>query len=471
MSLKQYTAVIVLCISGYVVTGCSDDNNMVGSGIQPDEDFATVYSDTFQLKASTVKVDSLYAKTPGGLLGEIYDPLYGYLKADYLCQFYCEEEYTFRETPREGKVDSMDLYIEFHQYAGDPLASIQVYAYPVNKPLDKQYYTFVNPEEYADMQHPLSNATYTIASTFVDSIVDDKGVLRPQHIIRLRLPAELGQRFYDETIHNPSSFSTQEAFNQFFPGIYITTSYGSGSVVKVVDTYMAIAYNYLTESSSGAIDSAVVAYEGFGTTKEVIQLNRMESHNEAQLLTENDEYTYLKTPAGIFTRIVVPTKEIASTVEGRILNRFILNLKYMPQEDWMYSFTPPTQLLLVPEDSLSTFFQHNSIENNVTTYLSVSSSNDTPTSTSAGYDPLTRTYYFNNIVNLLSYHIQNNPEEDLRLLVVPITREYSTIAIDYYTDNYMTTGLSHYFMPAGAKLRKDEESMKIELISSRFANK
>ena len=67
---------------------CSDDLTQVGSSTLPDGDRNTVYSDTFQMTAATVRVDSLYLRSSDGMLGNLDDPAFGQIKYDYLCQFY-----------------------------------------------------------------------------------------------------------------------------------------------------------------------------------------------------------------------------------------------------------------------------------------------------------------------------------------------------------------------------------------------
>lgn len=464
MKLKQYIYFIVFILGGYALSGCSDSNSLVGSGIQPEDDFITIYRDTFQVKSSTVKIDSLYAKTTSGLLGEYYDPLYGHLKSDYLCQFYCKEGYRFSRTPYEGKIDSVSLYI-YYTYTGDPKAAMQIQVYPLTKPLDKDYYTNINPEEYCDMQNPLG---YTVCTPSNGFIVEDSSSTTPKtiYLLEIRLPPELGQKFYDETVNNPASFASQTAFNQFFPGVYVTSDYGNGWILELPNedhTTISIAYNYALKDTAGN-DSLVVSYEHFTSTKEVIQLNRVTSSNDEPLLAENNDYTYLKTPAGIFTRLVFPAKEVAGIVEGRIFNSLGFSLKYMPQEDWIYSLAPPPQLLLMPEDSLANYFKKTNVENNITTFLSYHPSYSTGYPN--GYDPSTRTYYFGNIVNMLNYHIKQNPEEDLRVLVVPVSRESYNNSNSGY--NYQTLNLSHYMGPAGVKLRKDTESMQVILTTSKY---
>jgi hypothetical protein len=82
----------------------------------------------------------------------------------------------------------------------------------------------------------------------------------------------------------------------------------------------------------------------------------------------------------------------------------------MPQENWKYALAPPTNLLLIPEDSVKTFFENRSIENNVTSFLS------------DDYDAASRQYNFKNISYILKNQIEKAPDKDLQLLVVPVER-------------------------------------------------
>jgi hypothetical protein len=460
MKLNIKTALGLGCL---ILSGCFDDLSTVGTTIQPDSDIVTVYADTFQMTASTVKIDSLYAKTISGYLGKVYDPLYGRLESDYLNQFYCEENYQFYQTPYEGKIDSIYLDLAYTGWTGDPYAPMQIQVYPLNKPLDKVYYTHVNPEDYYDRQNLLGSLAYTASNgTIVDSIQISETGYMYEYSLKVRLPHQLGQKIYDETVNNPSSFKDQAAFNQFFPGIYVTTGYGNGTILHIAETKMIIAYRYAVESSTGE-DSLLYATERFSVSKDVIQLNRFQDSDTEQLLADNDDYAFLKTPAGIFTRIVIPAKEIAPKVEGHIINSLILNFKYMPQEDWQYALTPPPYLVLMPEDSLRSFFENSNIENSVTTYLSGSGY-------TTGYDASSRTYPFSNVANLLNYHIINAPGEDLRLLLVPVSRETREVS---YSGSvyYYTTALNHYLAPSGLKLRKDKDFMKIVVLSSQYTGK
>lgn len=176
----------------------------------------------------------------------------------------------------------------------------------------------------------------------------------------------------------------------------------------------------------------------------------------SHLLVPNNDYTYLKTPAGVYTRLVLPAKEISGIVEGRIINEMPFTMKALPQENWQYALTPPPYLLLLPEDSVKTFFEGNQVENNQTSFLSFE------------YSASTRAYSFGNIANLLTNQLKNAPEKDLVLVTIPVNRQVGT---NNYTGEKYTVSLSNYLVPAGVKLNKSMEAMKIKVTSSKFNNR
>lgn len=460
--MKIKLLILGLGATALSMIGCDDDLNLVGSSIQPDSDKIAVYTDTFNMISSTVKVDSIFAKSVTGLLGEFYDPLYGNLKSDYICQFYCPENYTFSHTPIGETIDSVDFRITYYSSIGDTLTPMRVHLYNVTTPLTKDYYTNMDPENYCDMQTSLGMQTYTAYdATVSDSIHKlpdtDENYYVPR--VTVRLAKAFGQKFYNEVKTNPNSFKNQENFNNFFPGFYVTTTFGSGNILNVSNSTFSIYYKYMeTVKGSTGLDSSFIAQgvERFNVTKEVIQLNRIKNSGIETLLQPNDEYTYLKTPAGVFTKLTIPAAEIIKVVNGRIINNMPLILKAMPQENWKYALAPPTNLLLVPEDSVRTFFENGQIENNITSFLS------------SDYSATTRQYSFSNISALLKDQIEKNPDKDLNLLVIPVQRVKGSYSSSYYSSTYYTISLNHYLAPSGVKLRKDAESMKLQVVSSKY---
>ena len=465
MKIKKLLMSIV-CLLILIISGCELDSNYVGSIITPEEDFITAYLDTFKISATTIQRDSIFAKTTSGLLGEYFDPLYGRLNADFLCQFYCEDDFQFQKTPYQNEIDSIYVALYYIE-SGDPNSPFEFQVYPVTKALDKVFYTNVDPADYCDLNDLWGSQVYSAKSgTIIDSIPVSANSYIPIRSLEIQLPKALGQKFYEETVKNPAFFKNQQAFNDFFPGLYVTTGYGSGCMFNIQRTDIFIDYKCIEESSTGA-DSVILCTEKFITTKEVIQLNRYENSDTEQLLADNDDFTFIKTPAGIYTRLVIPSQEMKSIIEGRIINNMMLSIKYMPNEDWLYALDPPPHLLLLPEDSLYTFFHNRNIENNTTSFVSVTWSEtngrpETAMTTNLGYSPNRRTYYFDNINRLLAYHINESPDDDLRMLLVPVNRRTSGSSSSYYTIE-----ISNYLAPSGVKLRKDNDLMQVSVVTSK----
>ena len=357
MKIKLFVLGLSLGIS--ILSGCNDDLTQVGTGIQPENDRPLVYADTFYMKAKTVQTDSVYARTIYGSLGEIYDPLYGNLKSDFMCQFYCPENYRFKYTPHEGRIDSVEFSLYYSRsWTGDSLTPMRAQIYEVTTPLARDFYTNIDPEQFCDMQKSLGMQIYTARNLSVsDSLwnaTNSNGVQSYQPNITIRMPKEVGQRFYDATIQTPEVFTDQNTFNQFFPGIYVTNTYGTGNILNIESAQMKIFYKYTVKGSADQ-DSLVYANEIFSATSEVIQLNRFKNTDISHLLKPNDSIAYLKSPAGVYTLLTIPAQDIASIIQGRIVSNVPFSLKALPQEEWKYAFEPPKKTPLIHSSKITTW--------------------------------------------------------------------------------------------------------------------
>lgn len=449
--MKVKSLILGLGLGGLLFAGCNDELSLVGPSIQPEEDAITVYNDTFRIQATTVKMDGVYARADSALLGEIYDPLYGNLKSDYMCQFYCPDGYNFAHTPLEGKIDSVDFklyyayldrsYNRVASVIGDSLVPMTVGVYPLNEPLQKKFYTNFDPSEYCDMENLAGTKTYTARPSI--------------GYVTVNLPQEMGQKFYEETINNPASFSSQEAFNKFFPGFYVTTTYGTGSLVGVSNTYFTIYYKYEGTSTSTGKDTIMQAAEQFSVTQEIVQLSRFKNTDMDALLAPNDAYTYLKSPAGVCTRLTIPLREMADKLEGHILNNLPLTLQAMPQENWLYAFQATPSLLILPEDSVKSFFEAEQMYDSKISYL-------------ANYSAASLSYSFGNISSLIQYQLEKDKTKDLNLLVVPVQRNVSTSTNSFGQSYEVVNSIGNYMSPSGTRLRKDDEVTEIVVTSCKY---
>lgn len=442
-----------------ILSGCNDELTQVGTSIQPGNDRPQIAADTFYMKAKTVQTDSVYAKTTYGSLGEIYDPLYGNLKSDFMCQFYCPENFRFKNTPYNNQIDSVEFLIEYDRsWTGDSLVPMRVQLYEVTKPLTNNFYTNINPADYCDMQKSLGTQMYTARNLSVsDSLWNVKAAsgayaYTPQ--IKVRMPKELGQRFYDATQQTPEVFNNQNTFNEFFPGIYVTNTYGTGNIINITGSLMSIHYKYVVKGSKDQ-DSLVYTKENFSATTEVIQLNRLKNDNIEKLLEENDSVAYLKSPAGVFTQLTIRSEDIAPIIKDRIISNANLSLKALPQENWKYAFPAPGNILVLPKDSMDSFFKNNKLEDGTSYYLGT-------------YASTTRTYSVGNIAKLLKNHIEKSPDKDLVINVIPVERRTGQSTSYTGSTQTYTVAINNYLKPSGVKLRIDKESMEMHIVTIQY---
>lgn len=447
MKLRAILFGVITLVLG--LASCDDSLDSVGLGIQPDEDKINVFSDTISFEARTVKMDSLYAKTIEGLLGELHDPVYGNLKAGYICQFYAPEKYVFPDTVIDNTIDSVMIRIFYRSWTGDSLTPMELSVFPVVKALDKHYYTNMDPAKYCDLTTSWGTQGYTARNmTISDSIYN----ANTYKYISVMLPTSIGYDFLNESRKpQPNAFTTLDAFTDYFKGVYLKTTYGSGNIIQVDYTDMYVFYRSIfTTTDVDGEDSTYVATTktSFNVTKEVIQLNSYANNADEELLVPNDEKTYIKTPAGIFTELTIPIPEIKKRVGDHKFNNAGLSLSAYGQEDWQYAMSLPSNMILIKTDSVKTFFENQKLPDSKTVFSTTLSS---------------YTYNFGNISNLIQNAIENNPDEDLKLLMMPVT--YSS----YYDSNYQTYynyATANYLKPSGVTLKKSPDKLKMVITSS-----
>jgi hypothetical protein len=451
----------------FIYLSCEDPTiSKIGTSIMPDEDKIGVYDTTISITLKTIKTDSIYAKTVNGALGEYYDPTFGSLNAGFACQFY--PSINFNDSVRfltemvDGKIDSVFLNI-YYTYMGDSLAPMELTVYPINKPLEKKYYTNINPEEFADMSHPITRYAYTTKNQNFSGY--NYGVLS------VLMPVEWGQKYVDDMkasfVHqgDPGLKYSLDDFVNMFPGLYLKNTFGSGCMLFVdnteLDAYTEIVIQYRTKEPGQSYlggDSIQKRYAYWVVTKEIIQINSYKNTN-IDYLFRNDSTTYIKSPAGVFTEITVPIPEIVQKIGKRQFNSVKLSLNAYPRNEWNYSLNFPglgypsetsgiaSKLLLIPPDSTKNFFEQQQVANNVTSYAT--------TFTSTNY-----TYNFDNISNLIRHAIEHKPNEDMKLWLIPIQSSYTYSSQGGYVD-YATT---YDLYPSGVALKSN--SQKIHVIAS-----
>ena len=473
------TSRIVFCLLlGIIYMACNDTIGRVGLGMQPDEDKINVFDTTVVITARTITVDSIYAKTSNGFLGEFYDPAYGSVKSSYICQFYPSIGFQDLDSIVGNKIDSVRLNLYYAAYMGDSLAPMEVTVYPVVRALDNNYYTNSNPEAYCDMSHPYAKYGYTARNMNLSDSLHQafRSSTGYYSYVSIPLPVGIGQTYLDRLISDhkqglpPMSL---DDFLDFFKGAYLSTTYGTGCLLPIDVTQILLYYTHMTGLKDvNGNDSTYVASAAFTVTKEIIQLNKFENNNPKFLTADNSDSTFIKTPGGVYTEVTIPIKDIVKGIGKKKFSSVNLSLKAYPPNDWAYSLQFPgspkslvpvlssdgstgasAQMLLIEPDSVKNFFEMKKVADFQTTYT-------------CSFDSVTYTYNFNNIANLVQNAINKAPDKDLVLWLVPVqttwalatTSTGSSVPVPYMT--------SHYLYPSGVTLRKDIDNMKVRVIAT-----
>ena len=464
---------------------CDDTIDRVGMGIQPRGDVIMSYGDSLVISGTTIKDPVLYAKTINGLLGNFYDPLYGQLKTGYVCQFYPAQGFgdqerieridAFASSRNEPfQIDSIQLKILYTTYVGDSLSPMEVTVYPVREgvSLTEDYYTPIQPADYCDLNEPLGKKVYTARDLNISDSLNLANMAQNNYkAVSVSLPRKSGQRFYDEYKEclkdpNRKTFQTPEAMADFFPGLYVQSTLGSGCLLAVEKTTIFIYYSWVQEvkdSTSVSADTLVSAAV-LDVTKEIIQLNEyVGSHDEQLWEVPNAEKMYVKTPAGIFAQISIPMGELKNKIGNRKFSNVRLSIEAEPPSDWVYTWGFPgtgatslfsmsqSKMLLIEPDSIRPFFEKQKTADGKTTYFTT-------------FDPSTYTYTFSNIANVIQHALDAQPMIDpLELRLVPVDVAYynTSSGYSYYAVDYAS---SHYLFPSAVTLKKD--NLKIYLLAA-----
>jgi hypothetical protein len=100
--------------------------------------------------------------------------------------------------------------------------------------------------------------------------------------------------------------------------------------------------------------------------------------------------TYLKSPAGIFTQLTLPVDEIMSGHENDTINTAKISLRRLNNSTQSeYALDIPNDLLMIPIDSLDSFFSKRQLADNKKSFV-------------ATYSSKSNEYTFNNISELVT---------------------------------------------------------------------
>lgn len=421
--MRNFFITIAMTAMFLAVASCADDN--IGSSLI-DTRSAIIEDSSFTITGSSVANPHLRSRSSKQLIGVVNSPGYGTLTSDVVTQFMpAMQLYTDDVTAETIDSCQLSLYISTGDFTGDSIAPMRMTAYPLIKQLPNPIYSDFDPTGYYDASNPLGSATYSANALQQSDTVQNLSYRR----VVVPLSKEVARNLFNEYVANPATFNTPTAFANFFPGIYLTNTYGQGHVMN----FMATQLDVFLHTTSSPDTTYTQAY--MTATPEVVYNNNVKLTLDpaVQQMVDNGDALVMG-PAGLETRVRFPIQEIIDHYHSKastglsIINTLELTLPVEEVEN-TWGVEPPSHLLVVKTALKDNFFEADTLTNNKDSFY-------------AAYDASTKTYTFSGMRDYINDIIKNKggiaTDEDIFLTITPIDITTYTSQSTYYSTGTTT---------------------------------
>lgn len=440
MKLNLFAAIALVAMCMF---SCDDNTESVGQTLTDDMDEVDITTDTFIVTTRSILADSVLSRNTVGYLGKVKDPECGaYITGDFMVQFNVLENYqmfppadsvTSRDEYGEVHADSCELRLFCTNYFGDSLAVMKVTAMEMATPMEEgvKYYSNFDPEEagYIREDGIKKNKTYTIYDERVSATYRDTASYSTNIHIKLNDEyTDVNGDTYDNygTYLMHTYYNHRDYYKNFYtfihnvcPGFFIKTKEGIGSMAYIESSRINVFLHFISDGDT------VSTYIPFSGTEEVLQTTTITNDDEVLgELVDDNTCTYVKSPAGIFTEMTLPVEEIMDGHENDTLNTAKIVLTRINNNiQGEYTLDTPSALLLVPKDSMYSFFENEEIIDNEMSFLATNASSSYSLS---GSDNEDNTYTFNNVSEMVvrMMDIKNSglaSDDWNKAVVIPVT--------------------------------------------------
>lgn len=423
----KFIKLTAFLLAAFSMVACDDTTDTLGSSITNKVDNLTITDATYNVETQSLVARPVLSKSNSGIIGRVKDPETGtYLTADYMTQMvplstFSVDTLQYIKDANNGELraDSCYLLVSYQSSYGDSLAPMKVTAYEMSKPMteDKNYLTDFDPiaEGYIAENGYHNSATYSLSKAtgnfkiYLNKPYTKDGVTYDNY----------GTYMLKTFVEHPEYFKSNYQFlKNVCPGFYIKHEGGIGNVADVWNTEVQFYWSRqkTIKASDGVTDSIAKGY-GFNRidgTEEALQTNHI-VNDAASIasLAADPSCTYLKSPAGIFTEVTLPVEEILRDHENDTLNTASVTFPRInnTETDNQYIFDTPSYVLMIPKDSIDSFFENGDVVNNRNSFYASYSS-----STTNGYT-------FSNISNLITAMSKKkgSSENWNKAVLIPIT--------------------------------------------------
>ena len=370
---SKYFYIVVLSI---LFAACTDSISEMGTQIQPEGDKILVDTASLSLSTENIIIPFIYSRPDSLMMGSYVDLQYGTTNADILTQLQPPLDFTY---PAGAKADSAELIMYYYSWFGDRYAPMELSVYQMNKgktlEFTKLYQSDIDVNQFTDRSNKIGGKIFT---------AKDAVLTRPDST---KLVFPLTTDFvnsFSSVLNKKYTFENQNTFQSFFNGIYITTNFGSASMLYIRSVVMRyfFHYTYNVKKADGLSDSTVTVntYVNYPANKEVRTVNRVQHpdvNKIKQAFDANPQISVISSPANIYTKLKMPIQKLKSklVVNGKklLINKAALRVD-IAEIDTTLAQPLPNTLLLIKESQYDDFFKYNKLPTDSTAILATISS-------------------------------------------------------------------------------------------------
>ena len=388
------------------ISSCDEETLNIGNSLTQDNDKLDVSASYFDVQTRTIIADSVLSLSNTCYFGKVKDPETGTdVISEFTTQFHLlENTYLSPDEKIVGRyedkaaADSCDiiLYLQSPFKSEDNLTAMKMRVHEMAVPMQegRRYYSNYDPIT----QNMLREDGLKKDKVFTyENLIDLNSNVSLDYVrITLNQPytdvqgntynnygTYLMRQYYEhkENYRNSYAFT-----HNVCPGFFFQITDGLGFHSQVSDIGLRVFYRIQGDT---AVTNNQLTLAG---TKEVLQTTLVTNDKEAlKKLAEETEHTYIKSPAGLFTEVTLPIKDIKQGHENDSLIASKIVFQRLNNESTDYRlFSIPSALLMVQKDSLYTYFENNSIPDNILSYYAAFGATNP------------NTYTFSNISNLIT---------------------------------------------------------------------
>ena len=492
VKIKKHSLLgLLMCAAIAITSACDDTTDTLGTSLMPEHDIISTSTETYKISSKTQVADSVLANTSTCYLGSVVDPeTKAKTTCDFMAQFHVHEKFQMPQREKmlldennEIIIDSCDIRIYFDSYYGDSLTSMKLMVQELDTAnvIEEgvKYYTNINPTQYLNPDpNSAFSMTYAVKDFTRPSTETDGSTY--YRSIRVPLKSEYGKGMIDKYYQHPEYYRNSYTFiHHVCPGFYFKIAGGVGSMIKTVITTLNVYFRYHTINEAGR-DTLIAGLQRMAATEEVIQTTRVENKLPTEMTNPNNAYSYIKSPAALYTELTLPISDIVSGEHyNDTINSASFSIRCYPMESQnKYTLAPSPTVLLIRKSEQYSFFEKKKLTS-TDAYI-------------AKYNSQYKSYTFDNVSQLIkilrderdngagitpidteeqreakfAIWEANNPDWN-KLVLLPVAAQYST-SNSYAGASQTLTRLNNELGMYSTKLEGGSNSINLQVIYTRF---